>query len=110
MHEIDAGIQYWGRHFGAHFSDKAPAGRGDRAPGFEPLTLASVGLKLRATAASPSGKARDCKSLIITFSSKFPRWPATVTVVWFPITRAATIIIASHITGFTLPGMIELPG
>ena len=28
----------------------------------------------------------------------------------FPITCAHTIIIDSHMTGFTLPGMIELPG
>jgi hypothetical protein len=47
---------------------------------------------------------------IITFSSKLPCCPPTVTVTWFPITWAQTIISASLITGFTLPGMIELPG
>jgi hypothetical protein len=47
---------------------------------------------------------------IITLSSKFPFAPAQVIVVSLPITCAQTIIIASHITGFTLPGMIELPG
>ena len=36
--------------------------------------------------------------------------PATVMVMWFPATRAATIIKASDMTGFTFPGMIELPG
>ena len=47
---------------------------------------------------------------IITLSSKLPRWPPMVTVVAFPMTRAHTIMSASHMTGFTLPGMIELPG
>ena len=47
---------------------------------------------------------------IITLSSKFPFAPAHVMVVSLPITCAHTIIIDSHITGFTLPGMIELPG
>jgi hypothetical protein len=47
---------------------------------------------------------------IITFSSKLPCWPPTVTVTWFPITCAQTIISASLITGFTLPGMMDEPG
>ena len=41
-------------------------------------------------------------------------WPPVAPLkasVWsLPITRAATCIMLSHITGFTLPGMIELPG
>ncbi len=47
---------------------------------------------------------------IITLSSKLPCWPPTVIVVWLPITRAQTIIRASLITGFTLPGMMDEPG
>ncbi len=47
---------------------------------------------------------------IITLSSKLPRLPATVMVVWFPITRAHTIIIASDMTGLTFPGMMDEPG
>ena len=39
-----------------------------------------------------------------------PFAPAQVMVLSLPITCAQTIIIDSHITGFTLPGMIELPG
>ncbi len=39
-----------------------------------------------------------------------PVAPLKATVWSLPITRAATCIMLSHITGFTLPGMIELPG
>ena len=39
-----------------------------------------------------------------------PVAPLKATVWSLPITRAATCIRLSHITGFTLPGMIELPG
>src|SRR5665811_1235309 len=46
----------------------------------------------------------------ITFNWKFPDWPATVMVVSLPITCAHTIAVASGITGFTLPGMMLLPG
>ena len=46
-----------------------------------------------------------------TFSSNWLSCaPAHVTVASLPITRAQTCITDSHITGFTLPGMIELPG
>src|SRR5882757_509226 len=47
---------------------------------------------------------------IITFSSKLPWVPEKPTVASLPITWAATIMVASQITGLTLPGMIELPG
>ena len=47
---------------------------------------------------------------IITFSSKFPFAPAHVTQASLPITCEQTIIIDSQRTGFTFPGMIELPG
>ena len=47
---------------------------------------------------------------IMTLSSRFPFAPAQVMVVSAPMTCAQTIIIDSHMTGFTLPGMIELPG
>src|SRR5512146_551130 len=46
----------------------------------------------------------------ITFSSKFPCWFAMVIAASFPVTWADTIIIISHITGFTLPGMMLEPG
>ena len=44
-----------------------------------------------------------------TFSSKWPCMPPTVIAVSFPITCAATWVTTSGMTGFTLPGMIELP-
>src|SRR5450830_678932 len=43
----------------------------------------------------------------ITFSSKLPDWPAMVITVSLPMTCAATMAVASGITGLTLPGMIE---
>ncbi len=45
-----------------------------------------------------------------TFNWKLPVCPATVIAVWWPMTCAAAITVASGITGLTLPGMIELPG
>src|SRR6202521_5277597 len=47
---------------------------------------------------------------IITFNSKFPFAPDQVMQVSLPMTCAQTIMSDSHMTGFTLPGMIELPG
>ena len=47
---------------------------------------------------------------IITFNSKLPACPQTVIVASQPMTWAATCRTDSHITGFTLPGMIEEPG
>ncbi len=47
---------------------------------------------------------------IITLSSKLPFAPDHVMAASLPITWAQTIIIDSHMTGLTLPGMIELPG
>ena len=38
-----------------------------------------------------------------TFSSKWPLLAPTVTAVWFPMTWAATIVMASHCVGFTFP-------
>ena len=46
----------------------------------------------------------------MTLSSKFPDCPPIVIAVSLPITCAQTIAIASGITGFTLPGIIEDPG
>ncbi len=46
----------------------------------------------------------------ITFNWKLPDWPAIVIVASLPMTCAATIATASGITGFTLPGMMLLPG
>src|SRR5207248_19925 len=47
---------------------------------------------------------------IMTFRSRLPFMPATAIVASWPITRAATWLTASGITGFTLPGMILEPG
>ena len=46
----------------------------------------------------------------MTLSSKLPFAPAQVMQLSFPITWAQTIMSDSHMTGLTLPGMIELPG
>ena len=45
-----------------------------------------------------------------TFSSKWPFMPPIVIAVSLPITWAPTWVTTSGMTGFTLPGMIELPG
>ena len=44
-----------------------------------------------------------------TLSSKWPCMPPTVIAASLPITCAATCVTTSGMTGFTLPGMIELP-
>ena len=44
-----------------------------------------------------------------TFSSKWPCIAPTVIAASFPITWADTCVTTSGMTGFTLPGMIELP-
>ncbi len=46
----------------------------------------------------------------ITLSWKLPDCPATEMVTSLPMTSAATIAVASGITGLTLPGMMLLPG
>ena len=46
----------------------------------------------------------------ITLSCSCPAEAASVTVRSRPITRKPTWLTTSGITGFTLPGMIELPG
>src|SRR5574341_711023 len=46
----------------------------------------------------------------ITFSSKLPCWLLMVMTASLPVTWAETIIIISHMTGFTLPGMMLDPG
>ena len=45
-----------------------------------------------------------------TLSSKLPRAAPHATAASLPMTWVATWSTASHRTGFTLPGMIELPG
>ena len=57
----------------------------------------------------------DCSRLCaisgsITLSWKLPLCPAIVIAASLPITCAATIAVASGITGLTLPGMIDEPG
>jgi len=47
---------------------------------------------------------------LYTLSSKFPLAPPTFTATSLPSTWAQSIVIASDCVGFTLPGMIELPG
>ncbi len=46
----------------------------------------------------------------MTLSWKLPDCPAMVMAASLPMTCAATIAAASGITGFTLPGMMLLPG
>mmetsp|Transcript_70798 Transcript_70798/g.188875 ORF Transcript_70798/g.188875 Transcript_70798/m.188875 type:complete len:203 (-) Transcript_70798:722-1330(-) len=45
-----------------------------------------------------------------TLSSNWPLAPAMLMVTSLPITRAAAMVMASAITGFTFPGMMLLPG
>ena len=45
-----------------------------------------------------------------TLSSKLPDAPAIEIAVLFPITWTQTMVMASHWVGFTLPGIMELPG
>ena len=45
-----------------------------------------------------------------TLSSKWPLAPAKPTVASFPMTWTQTMVMASHCVGFTLPGMMLLPG
>ena len=46
----------------------------------------------------------------MTFKSKLPCVFATVTVTALPITWEQTMMSCSHMTGFTLPGMMDDPG
>ena len=63
---------------------------------------------------SPSSRAliRKLKMIIglKTFSSKLPDAPPMLTATSLPITCAHSMVSASAWVGFTLPGMIELPG
>ncbi len=47
---------------------------------------------------------------IATLSSKLPDAPDHATVASLPITLKHTMSVASGITGFTLPGMMDDPG
>ena len=47
---------------------------------------------------------------IMTLRSRLPFAPHQVTVASLPMTRAQTCMRLSHMTGLTLPGMMELPG
>jgi len=72
----------------------------------------SLTLKLRADAASSaidSSSAWAVTGSMTLSSRKDPVCPKA-TVASLPTTRATTIVRLSTITGFTLPGMIELPG
>ena len=59
---------------------------------------------------APTAGSRSAMTGVITFSSKLPAAPPHAIVASLPITCAQTISSISAITGFTLPGMIELPG
>ena len=70
---------------------------------------------VRITSAPDARRSIDSRRLwaingIITLSSKLPFAPPHVMAASLPITWLATCIIISEMTGFTLPGMIELPG
>ena len=47
---------------------------------------------------------------IITFSSNCPAWPASITARSLPMTWKEAMLSISARTGFTLPGMMLLPG
>ena len=48
---------------------------------------------------------------IMMFNSNWPPEAPEKAMVWsLPMTRAATCIMLSHMTGLTLPGMIDEPG
>ena len=69
--------------------------------------------KLRAAAASRLMDSRiACAATghIAHSSNAPPAVAAAVTVAWLPITRTHTCATLSAMTGFTLPGMMELPG
>ncbi len=101
--------------------DRVERGRGLRgglgvgaAPldvGLEPGDAAS-----RRTARRPTASSRIDSSRLraitgrYTLSSKLPCEPAKAMAASLPMTWAHTWVTASGITGFTLPGMIELPG
>src|SRR5690554_7399909 len=46
----------------------------------------------------------------MTFNSKLPDCQATVIAASLPLTCAATMALASELTGFTLPGIMDEPG
>ena len=46
----------------------------------------------------------------MTFSSKLPAAPPQAIAASLPTTWAQTMSVASGMTGFTLPGMMLLPG
>ena len=53
---------------------------------------------------------RPSQLAALRLTSNWPFEPAMLTTVWFPITWAATMVMASHCVGLTLPGIILLPG
>ena len=76
-------------------------------------SIPTTHFSVKASATFPSSRI-DSRILcaitgIITLSSKFPFAPAQVMVASFPKTCAHTIIIDSHKTGFTFPGMSLIP-
>ena len=78
--------------------------------GFKPIAH----LSLKLTQPSPINLAL-CKKLKIitglkTFNSKWPLLPPIPMVTSLPITCAAIMVNASHCVGFTLPGIMLLPG
>ena len=74
---------------------------------FAKVTILTTHLSVKATEASPNNLI-DLRTLatiigLKTFNSKWPFDPPIVTATWLPMTCAATIVIASHCVGFTLP-------
>src|ERR1700759_2714884 len=75
-----------------------------------PSTVRSARIRLTLASSRIDSSTLRAISGSVTFSSKLPVVPAKVTAASLPMTCAATCTVASGITGFTLPGMIELPG
>ena len=79
-----------------------------------PVRLDAVDAMLDEAVASVGQESTECRKLWIitglkTLSSKLPCEPAKPMAASLPITWTATMVIASHWVGLTLPGMIEEP-
>mmetsp|Transcript_5074 Transcript_5074/g.12715 ORF Transcript_5074/g.12715 Transcript_5074/m.12715 type:complete len:218 (+) Transcript_5074:66-719(+) len=98
--------------FSAVTSIRLDAMRSPMRPSF--ATIPDTHLSVKATEQSASKRVDDSKAMAMTglktLSSKWPWAPPNWAVAQSPTTRAATMVTASHCVGFTLPGMIELPG
>ena len=76
-----------------------------------PVTLWRARLRADAASSCTDSRIANAATGIITLSSSSePAAPQNAIVASLPITRAATMVTDSLMTGFTLPGMIDEPG